>query len=133
MSDGHLESTIFSFLNTSRIDNITSTRLLFFMKEKSKVGHISRKFNNMVQTQFEIKILVGFLDIQITKYKKSERDTWKTLMSFSSPLRLISKPLSSANVPSSLKTAYRFLIKIPSSLEAGRIIACRKEQSNNQY
>jgi len=52
--------------------------------------------------------------------------TWKTLISFSSPLRLISKPLSSARVPSSLKTAYRFLIKIPSSLEAGRIIAYTK-------
>ena len=44
-------------------------------------------------------------------------------MSFSSPLRLISKPLSSAKVPSSLKTAYLFFIRIPSSLEAGRIMA----------
>ena len=49
-------------------------------------------------------------------------------MSFSSPLRLISKPLSSARVPSSLKTAYRFLIKIPSSLEAGIIIAYTDDQ-----
>lgn len=53
-----------------------------------------------------------------------EKITWKTLMSFSSPLRLISKPFNSARVPSSLKTAYRFLIRIPSSFEAGRIIAC---------
>lgn len=50
-------------------------------------------------------------------------DTWKTLMSFSSPLRLISNPLSSAKVPSWLKTAYRFLSKTPSSFDAGIIIA----------
>lgn len=36
---------------------------------------------------------------------------------------LISKPLSSARLPSSLNTAYRFLISLPSSLLAGRIIA----------
>lgn len=59
--------------------------------------------------------------------------TWKTLISFSSPLRLISKPLSSARVPSSLKTAYRFLIKIPSSLEAGRIIAYTKSKPCKQF
>lgn len=53
--------------------------------------------------------------------------TWNTLMSLSSPLRLISKPLSSASVPSSLKTAYLFLIKTPSSFEAGRIIAYESE------
>ena len=50
---------------------------------------------------------------------------WKTLMSLSSPRRLSSKPLSSARVPSSLKTAYRFLISLPSSLLAGRIMACK--------
>lgn len=59
--------------------------------------------------------------------------TWKTFISFSSPLRLISKPLSSARVPSSLKTAYRFLIKIPSSLEAGRIIAYIKEKPYKSF
>ena len=56
---------------TSRIENITGTRWfvsfvddhtwitwLFLMKEKSEVGQIFRKFNTIVQTQFQTKILV---------------------------------------------------------------------------
>lgn len=51
-------------------------------------------------------------------------------MSFSSPLRLISKPFSSAKLPSWLKTAYLFLIKMPSSFEAGMIIAFKWIKDN---
>ena len=55
----------------SRIKNVTSTRWfvsfvddhtgitwLFLMKEKSEVGPIFRKFNTMIQTQFQTKIQV---------------------------------------------------------------------------
>lgn len=44
------------------IDNHTSITFLFLMKEKSKVDHIFRKFNNMVQTQIQIKIQVLKID-----------------------------------------------------------------------
>ena len=59
----------------SRIRNVTGTRWfmlfvddhtritwLFLMKEKSKVGQIFRKFNTMVQTQFQTKMQVLKID-----------------------------------------------------------------------
>lgn len=56
--------------------------------------------------------------------------TWKTLISLSSPRLFISNPLSSASVPSSLKTAYRFFNRTPSSFEAGKIIAWNFHKSS---
>jgi hypothetical protein len=72
-------------------------------------------------------------------YDHTDTCAWKTLMSFNSPLLLISNPFSSAKLPSKLKTAYRFLMLFPSSLLAGRIIALentmnsvKKEQKRSQ-
>lgn len=53
-------------------------------------------------------------------------------MSFSSPRRFSSKPLSSASDPSWLNTAYRFLMLFPSSLEAGSTIARYGPSTSNR-
>mmetsp|Transcript_14617 Transcript_14617/g.62668 ORF Transcript_14617/g.62668 Transcript_14617/m.62668 type:complete len:207 (+) Transcript_14617:537-1157(+) len=61
----------------------------------------------------------------------SNTSVWNILMSLSSPRRFTSKPLSSSSDPSKLKTAYLFLMSLPSSLDAGRIIALYGPSTSN--
>lgn len=107
--------------------------LLFSLELKTMTAtsfHYERGFRKKLKLHIVIIIRAYCMILcLVLKISILYQYTWKTFISFSSPLRLISKPLSSARVPSSLKTAYRFLIKIPSSLEAGRIIAYIKENN----
>ena len=61
----------------------------------------------------------------------SNTSVWNILISFNSPLRFTSKPFSSSKDPSKLNTAYRFLISLPSSFEAGKIIALYGPSTSN--